>query len=181
MVMVSTFTTETDSNMSLAAAQMSLGQGQQDSQTSSSSAYEFTHGLGGASGKLSIVAMHGTSQQPSANVLFPKLMKHAFELEVALCPNREPSSTLIAINRNAQFRPHTDIWRGRAGQSTSLIVGLSDFFVEGEKKDIRHKGLEFNGWKQRHRTTPFQANDNTLVWFTPEGMRRRGGIDICQG
>lgn len=44
-------------------------------------------------------------EQPKGNLLFPELMKAAFELEIALCPNREPSST-IAVNRNAQFRPH---------------------------------------------------------------------------
>ena len=43
--------------------------------------------------------------QPKANRLFPGLVKAAFALEVALMPDRPPSST-IAINRNAQFRPN---------------------------------------------------------------------------
>ena len=64
-------------------------------------------------------------EPPKGNGLFPELMKAAFELEIALCPEREPSST-IAINRNAQFRPHTDNGAG-AGQSRSLIVGLGTY------------------------------------------------------
>jgi hypothetical protein len=80
-------------------------------------------------------------------------MKAAFELEIVVCPDREPSST-IAVNRNAQFRPHTDSASG-AGHSTSLIVGLGTYsggalVVEGEVKDIRYEAVEFNGWKQRH-------------------------------
>lgn len=90
--------------------------------------------------------------QPKSNALFPELVKAAFELEVALFPDREPSST-IAVNRNAQFRPHTDNGAG-AGQSTSLIVGLGTYvggelMVEGVKKDIRYNAIEFNGWKER--------------------------------
>jgi hypothetical protein len=99
-------------------------------------------------------------------------MKAAFELEAALCPNREPSST-IAVNRNAQFRPHTDSGAG-AGQSTSLIVGLGTYtggelMVEGKKHDIRYKGIEFDGWKERHWTMPFLGERYSLVWFTPKG------------
>ena len=71
------------------------------------SAYSFVEGQGGASGSFSVGGMPGNQcEQPKGNTLFPELMKAAFELEIALCPNREPSST-IAINRNAQFRPHT--------------------------------------------------------------------------
>lgn len=119
----------------------------------------------------------GQCSQPKSNALFPELVKAAFELEVALFPNREPSST-IAVNRNAQFRPHTDNGAGElfrsevvlfscsvlklfcsdngagAGQSTSLIVGLGTYvggelMVEGVKKDIRYNAIEFNGWKER--------------------------------
>ena len=71
------------------------------------SAYAFVEGEGGASGSFSIGGMPGKQcEQPKANLLFPNLVKAAFELEIALCPDREPSST-IAVNRNAQFRPHT--------------------------------------------------------------------------
>ena len=72
---------------------------------------------GGASGSFSVGYMptSGGSQQPASNAAFPRLVKAAFALERALLPDREPSST-IAINRNAQFRPHTDSGAG-AGQS----------------------------------------------------------------
>mmetsp|Transcript_39981 Transcript_39981/g.83619 ORF Transcript_39981/g.83619 Transcript_39981/m.83619 type:complete len:805 (+) Transcript_39981:175-2589(+) len=152
---------------------------------SRSSAYSFKEGGGGASGSFSVGAMPGDQcSQPKGNLLFPELVKAAFELEVALCPDREPSST-IAINRNAQFRPHTDSGAG-AGQSTSLIVGLGDYtggelVVEGAKKDIRFKGIEFNGWKERHWTLPFQGERYSLVWFTPVGCEGVRGIDLTFG
>ena len=123
------------------------------------SAYSFKEGKGGASGSFSVGFMPGDQcNQPKANTLFPELVKAAFQLEMALCPGREPSST-IAINRNAQFRPHTDNGAG-AGQSTSLIVGLGDYvggelMVEGVKKDIRYKAVEFDGWKQRYDRSQF--------------------------
>ena len=149
-----------------------------------SSAYAYAEGHGGASGSFSVGAMPGDKCiQPKANELFPHLMKAAFELEIALCPHREPSST-IAINRNAQFRPHTDSGAG-AGQSTSLIVGLGHYaggelVVEGERKDIRYKAIEFNGWKQRHWTMPFRGERFSLVWFTPKGCEGVRGIDLCR-
>lgn len=120
-------------------------------------------------------------EQPKANLLFPELVKAAFELEVVLCPNRPPSST-IAINRNAAFRPHTDSGAG-AGQSTSLIVGLGyynggELVVEGEKKDIRYNPVQFDGWKQRHWTLPFGGERYSLVWFTPKGCEGMRGIDL---
>lgn len=138
-----------------------------------SSAYAFVEGHGGASGSFSLGSMPGNKCiQPKGNALFPELMKAAFELEVALCPGREPSST-IAVNRNAQFRPHTDSGAG-AGQSTSLIVGLGTYsggelVVEGDKFTIRYKAVEFDGWKQRHWTMPFLGERYSLVWFTPKG------------
>lgn len=148
-----------------------------------SSAYIFAEGEGGASGSFSVGAMPGDRCiQPKGNALFPKLMKAAFQLEIALRPDREPSST-IAINRNAQFRPHTDSGAG-AGQSTSLIVGLGTYsggelVVEGKKIDIRYKAAEFNGWKQRHWTMPFKGERFSLVWFTPKGCEGVHGIDLC--
>ncbi|CAB9511644.1 expressed unknown protein [Seminavis robusta] len=149
-----------------------------------SSAYEFQEGEGGASGSFSVGAMPGVQcTQPKANTAFPDLMKAAFELERALLPDREPSST-IAINRNAQFRPHTDSGAG-SGQSTSLIVAFGNFVggelvVEGKKEDIRYRPLEFNGWKQRHWTMPFQGERFSLVWFTPKGCEGVHGIDLCR-
>jgi hypothetical protein len=160
----------------------------QSSQTpdsdSRASAYTFEEGQGGASGSFSVGAMpDGQSAQPRANRVFPQLMKAAFELEQALRPDREPSST-IAVNRNAQFRPHTDSGAG-AGQSTSLIVGLGTYaggelVVEGEMVDIRYKVIEFNGWKQRHWTMPFVGERYSLVWFTPKGCEGVHGIDLCK-
>jgi hypothetical protein len=148
-----------------------------------SCAYSFVEGEGGASGSFSVGAMPGDKTQPRANSQFPDLMKAAFELERELRPDREPSST-IAINRNAQFRPHTDSGAG-AGQSTSLIVGLGTYtggelVVEGDKTDIRYNPLEFNGWKQRHWTMPFQGERFSLVWFTPKGCEGVHGIDLCK-
>jgi len=72
-----------------------------------------------------------------------------------------------------------------AGQSTSLIVGLGTYtggelMVEGEKKDIRYKAIEFNGWKQRHWTLPFHGERFSLVWFTPKGCEGVRGIDLCK-
>jgi hypothetical protein len=146
------------------------------------SAYSYAEGQGGASGSFSVGLMPGgVNKQPKANSLFPDLVKAAFELELELCPEREPSST-IAINRNAQFRPHTDSGAG-AGQSTSLIVGLGTYsggelMVEGEKHDIRYKAIQFNGWKQRHWTMPFKGERYSLVWFTPKGCEGMRGIDL---
>jgi hypothetical protein len=147
-----------------------------------SSAYSFTEGQGGASGSFSVGIMPGgMNKQPKANSMFPDLIQAAFDLEAKLFPEREPSST-IAINRNAQFRPHTDSGAG-AGQSTSLIVGLGTYsggelIVEGEKHDIRYKGIEFNGWTQRHWTMPFQGERFSLVWFTPKGCEGMKGINL---
>jgi hypothetical protein len=181
LVMISNLTDEAPMSVkSLSAAHMKAKANKVDR----SSAYEFTEGQGGASGSFSVGAMPGDQCiQPKANTLFPELMKYAFELEIALCPNREPSST-IAINRNAQFRPHTDNGTG-AGQSTSLIVGLGHYVggelvVEGERKDIRYKAVEFNGWTQRHWTMPFRGERFSLVWFTPKGCEGVRGIDLCQ-
>lgn len=79
---------------------------------------------------------------------------------------------MVAINRNAQFAPHTDSGAGR-GQTTSLIVVLGvytggELGVEGDIHDVRYKPLEFNGWKQRHWTLPFAGERFSLVWFTPK-------------
>ena len=60
-----------------------------------------------ASGSFSVGYM--PRSQPKANALFPELVKAAFALEVALLPDRPPSST-IAVNRNAQFRPYVLVW-----------------------------------------------------------------------
>ncbi len=85
-------------------------------------------------------------------------------------------------NQLAQFRPHTDNGAG-AGQSNSLIVGLGNYVggelvVEGAKKDIRYNAVEFDGWKERHWTMPFQGERYSLVWFTPKGCEGMRGIDM---
>eukprot|EP00520_Triparma_pacifica_P002551 CAMPEP_0118662418 /NCGR_PEP_ID=MMETSP0785-20121206/16822_1 /TAXON_ID=91992 /ORGANISM="Bolidomonas pacifica, Strain CCMP 1866" /LENGTH=101 /DNA_ID=CAMNT_0006555963 /DNA_START=12 /DNA_END=314 /DNA_ORIENTATION=+ len=95
---------------------------------------------------------------PGSNVKYPSLVKAAFLLERALAPSRRPSST-IAVNSNAQFRPHTDSGAG-SGQSKSLIVALGDYaggelVVEEQVVDIRYKPKEFDGWKERHYTKYF--------------------------
>lgn len=97
------------------------------------------------------------------------------QLERRLAPGRPPSST-VAVNRRAQFLPHRDSGGG-AGQSTSLIAALGDFtggelVVEGEVHDVRYRGLEFDGWTQRHWTQPFVGERFSLVWFTPRGLEQ---------
>lgn len=179
LVMVSTAKTENDEAKveSLSIAHMKAKNNKQ----SRSSAYGFTEGQGGASGSFSVGYFPGDSKkQPKSNLLFPELVKAAFELETKLMPDR--ASSTIAINRNAQFRPHTDSGAG-AGQSTSLIVGLGTYsggelMVEGEKCDIRYKAVEFNGWTQRHWTMPFSGERYSLVWFTPKGCEGMRGIDL---
>lgn len=178
LVMVSTTDDSNNDSSTLTEAHIKA-QSNNDERTSP---YEYREGEGGASGSFSVGVMPGRCGQPKGNILFPELMKAAFELEIALCPDREPSST-IAINRNAQFRPHVDSGAG-AGQSTSLIVGLGTYvggelLVEGEKNDIRYKFVEFNGWKQRHWTLPFKGERFSLVWFTPKGCEGARGIDLC--
>lgn len=178
LVMIST----TIADGEKASASLSMAHMKARTNEGRSSAYAFSQGQGGASGSFSVGGFP-SGQQPRANELFPELSKAAFELEQALMPNREPSST-IAINRNAQFRPHTDSGAG-AGQSTSLIVGLGnyiggDLVVEGDRKDIRYKAIEFNGWTQRHWTMPFQGERFSLVWFTPKGCEGVHGIDLFQ-
>ena len=94
------------------------------------------------------------------------------QLERRLAPGR-PASSTVAVNRRAQFLPHKDSGGG-AGQSTSFIAALGDFtggelVVEGAVHDVRYRGLEFDGWKQRHWTQPFVGERFSLVWFTPKG------------
>ena len=77
---------------------------------------------------------------------------------------------------------HVDSGAG-AGQSTSLIVGLGDYtggnlVVEGKEYDIRYRPMEFNGWKQRHWTLPFEGERFSLVWFTPKECQGMRGIDL---
>ena len=61
------------------------------------SAYSFQEGEGGASGSFSVGIMpDGGCNQPKGNLLFPELVKAAFELEIALMPDRTPSvSTFV--------------------------------------------------------------------------------------
>ena len=62
------------------------------------SAYSFQEGAGGASGSFSVGIMpDGGCNQPKGNLLFPELVKAAFELEIALKPDRPPSVSMIAI------------------------------------------------------------------------------------
>ncbi|CAM9550613.1 unnamed protein product, partial [Hapterophycus canaliculatus] len=133
---------------------------------------EEEHRGGGGSGSFTLGAFPPPCPPPRGNRLFPELARAAFELEAVLLSDRPPSTT-IAVNRNAQFKPHVDSGSG-AGQSRSLIVGLGDYtggelVVEGEEVDIRYRPLEFNGWTQRHWTRPFAGERYSLVWFTPKG------------
>ena len=110
--------------------------------------------------------------QPALNKTLGTLLAACRELEQAILPMRLPSSTVV-VNRNAQFMPHTDSGAGN-GQSISMIVGLGDYtggelVVEGEPNNIRYRPMEFDGWKQRHWTTPFEGERFSIVFFTPYG------------
>ena len=124
-------------------------------------------------GTFSIGAMPPPHLQPANR--FPELLKAAFELERAVAPpGRKVPSTTIAVNKHALFVPHRDSGAG-AGQSQSMIVGLGDYsggelMVEGRRHDIRYQPIEFNGWKERHYTLPFQGERYSLVYFTPHGF-----------
>ena len=50
--------------------------------------------------------------------------------------------------------------------------------VEGQEHDIRYHPVEFNGWKQRHWTLPFEGERYSLVWFTPKECDGIRGIDL---
>lgn len=128
-----------------------------------------------ASGSFSVGVLPAGQHQPKGNELFPELLRACFALEAHLFPNRPPSS-MIAINRHAQFKPHRDSGAGN-GQTISLIVALGRFTggelgVEGEVHSIRYAPLEFDGWSQRHWTMPFAGERYSLVWFTPLGVDR---------
>jgi hypothetical protein len=134
---------------------------------------------------------------PLANARFPELCQAVFELEQELIASSDIPTTMgglesphdaavlsphslprlpsshCAINANAQFTPHVDSGRG-LGQSLSMIVGLGEYtggqlVVEGQAHDICYQPLQFDGWKLRHWTLPFQGERFSLVWF-PEGM-----------
>ena len=128
-----------------------------------------------------------TGNVPLGNQIFPELTKAIFQLETVLALKTRncirfnetvsnpafsrPASSHCAVNCNAQFTPHVDSGRG-AGQSLSMIVGLGDYeqgelLVEGAAYDIRYQPLEFDGWRLRHWTNPFQGERFSLVWFTP--------------
>mgnify|MGYP005853764285 CR=1 FL=1 len=50
--------------------------------------------------------------------------------------------------------------------------------VEGEEHDIRYRPVEFNGWKQRHWTLPFEGERFSLVWFTPKECQGMRGVNL---
>lgn len=125
-----------------------------------------------AGGSFTIGAMPPGLPQPAATAQMPALLAALLALERALCPGRPPSTT-VAVNRRAQFAPHTDSGAG-AGQCRSMIVGLGDYeggevVVEGEAHDFRYAPLEFDGWRRRHWTLPFAGERYSLVFFTPHG------------
>ena len=130
---------------------------------------------GPAGDSFTMGVMPSRLQRPLSNAAFPRLMAATFRLERALLPHRPPSTTIV-VNRRARFKPHTDSGAG-AGQAISAIVGLGDYtggdlVVEGQTHNIRYNAIEFDGWKQRHWTLPFQGCRFSLVWFTPEGCER---------
>ena len=144
---------------------------------------ETTEGAKDQGGSFSLGSMPDGKCEPHCNKLFPELFEAVFELEKSIAPGRPPSST-IAINRNAQFRPHRDSGAG-AGQLQSMIVGLGDYHggelaVEGIEHDIRYKPIEFNGWTERHWTWNYVGERYSLVWFTPSGCEHKPGLLVSQ-
>lgn len=128
-----------------------------------------------------ILHEHGASQVPRGNLLFPDLVDAVFELEQRIAPGRLPSSH-VAINRRAIFHPHTDAGAGH-GQTSSLIVGLGDYSggelaVEDTVVSIRYEPHEFDGWRSRHWTLPFEGERFSLVWFTPTNQSLEGSTDL---
>jgi tRNA pseudouridine(38-40) synthase len=131
---------------------------------------------GNAGGTFSMGYAPPPMVEPKGNSLFPALMRACFELERELFPLRQPSS-MIAVNRNAQFRPHRDSGAGN-GQSLSLIVALGDFaggelVVNDQAYNIRYAPFFFDGWSERHATLPFCGQRFSLVWFTPLGVEQQ--------
>lgn len=107
-----------------------------------------------------------------------KAPKHALDvvwsLEKAIIaakfPHRAPS-TMCAVNFGARFAPHLDSGAGD-GQSPSLLVSFGDFtggelVVEHRVHDCRHNPIQFDGYRQRHWTLPFEGERFSLVWFSP--------------
>lgn len=157
-------------------------------------------------GSFALGTMPPPLEYPNANKLFFDLMCTAFELEDAILDEesgikddenderphpahlqrrRRQSSSTIAVNRNAQFSPHTDSGSGAGQQSVSLIVGLGDYsggelVVEGAVHNIRYRPLAFDGWTQRHWTLPFRGERFSLVWFTPFGCEGKSGLELCE-
>ncbi len=112
---------------------------------------------------------------PQGNHLFPELAESIFMLEQALVANnciKRPTSSHCAVNCCASFTPHVDSGQG-AGQSLSMIVGLGEYeggelVVEGRPHDVRYTPMEFDGWRERHWTAPFEGERFSLVFFTPK-------------
>lgn len=111
---------------------------------------------------------------PQANRLFPELAESIFKLEALVANNgiKRPASSHCAVNCCASFTPHVDSGQG-AGQSLSMIVGLGDYgggelLVEGRPHDVRYTPMEFDGWRERHWTAPFEGERFSLVFFTPK-------------
>ena len=110
-------------------------------------------------------------RQPQANAAFSDLLEACLDLEAEIMLERPPSSTVV-INRNAQFKPHTDSGAG-AGQSCSLIVGLGEYnggglVVEGKVHHIAYSPVEFDGWKQVHWTlVSHESIFPPLFFFSP--------------
>lgn len=125
----------------------------------------------GEGGTFSVGRVRPGQRAPAGNETFPALTEAVFALEEAICPRGREPSTMVAINFNAMFSPHTDSGAG-SGQSKSLIVGLGSYeggelAVEGIVHEIQYKPLEFDGWRQRHWTFPYTGERFSLVWFSP--------------
>ncbi len=72
----------------------------------------------------------------------------------------------ICLNHNFKCKPHYD----KMNTGESYIVGFGDYTggelnVDGQKHDIRHKPLKFNGEKSLHWVEDWEGDRWTAVYF----------------
>ena len=92
--------------------------------------------------------------------------------------SKNEETNVIKANVAKEKQPAANTLVSRTTEIIGDIHFSGELIVEGEKHDIRYKAMQFDGWKQRHWTVPFEGERYSLVWFTPkecEGMR---GIDL---